>query len=116
MLNRDAILNLGNDIKIEKVELGDDFVYLKEMTGSERDSYEQSLYNMERNKLQMAMDNARAKLLVKVICDEDGTLLFKSGDIQAVGNLPSSIADKLFSKAQEMNGLSDKDVDELTKN
>lgn len=116
MLNKEKLLDLGSNIDIKKVDVGDDFVFLKEMTGTERDAYEQSLFIMNNNKPQMTMDNARAKLLVKVLCDEKGKRLFKDTDISALGTLPARIMDKLFNKAQVMNGISDEDIDELTKN
>jgi hypothetical protein len=116
MLDRQKLLNMSNEINIEKVKVKDDFVYIKEMTGTERDAYEQSLFRMNNNKPTMTMENARAKLLVKVICDKDGKRIFKDADINALGSLPAKVLDKLFSKAQSMNGISDDDIDELTKN
>jgi len=118
MLNREDILKLADEIKVEKVDIGNNkSMYLKEMTGTERDNYEQSLMKFNNNnKVTMTMENARAKLLVIVISDEEGKRLFKDADVAAVGKLPARIIDISFNKAQRMNGITKDDIEELVKN
>lgn len=116
LLGREELLKLADELEIRKVKLDSGEVYLKELTGSERDAYEQSLYEIKRNKPEMRMEHARAKLLVKTICDKEGKLLFKNADIVAVGKIPAKILDKLFEVAQDMNGLAEGEIEEQVKN
>ena len=69
----------------EKVDLGnDEFVYVREMTGRERDVFEQSLSKETivdgKTEYKRALEDFRAKLAVCVLCDQDGNLLLTSKD------------------------------------
>jgi hypothetical protein len=46
--------------------------------------------------------------------DEDGNRLFNSGDVKMLGERSAKALGRVFDKCQEMNGLSDSDIDELT--
>ena len=110
------------DIQTEKVHIPewDTDVYIKGLTGTERDSYEASLFTVTESgkKVDVKMNraNVRAKLLVKTICDEDGSRVFSDADVEALGSKSAAALDKLFEVAQRLSGLSDKDVEELEKN
>ena len=109
------------DISQEKVSITewDVDVFVKGLTGAERDSYEQSLFIVSEHgkkvDVNMNRTNLRAKLLVITICDEDGNRIFTDADVEALGAKSASALDKLFEIAQRLSGLSDKDVEELEK-
>jgi hypothetical protein len=44
----------------------------------------------------------------------DGKRIFESGDVARLGNKSSAALDRLFAKCQEINGFSDKDIEEMT--
>lgn len=118
---RDLILN-AQDIKTENVtvpEWGCD-VFIKGLTGAERDSYEQSMFTVSENgkkvDVKMNRGNLRAKLLVKTICDEAGNRIFTDSDVDALGSKSASALERLFPVAQKLSGLSDKDVEDIEKN
>ena len=118
---RNLILST-QDIQTEKVHIPawEIDVYIKGLTGAERDSYEQSLFTVTESgkKVDVKMNraNVRAKLLVKTICDENGNRVFTDADVEALGAKSAAALDKLFEVAQRLSGLSDKDVEELEKN
>ena len=118
---REIILGT-QDITQEKVHISEwnVDVFVKGLTGAQRDSYEQSLFIVSEHgkKVDVKMNraNLRAKLLVKTICDEDGNRIFADSDVEALGGKSASALDKLFEVAQRLSGLSDKDVEELEKN
>lgn len=112
---RDKILS-GSKLKIEAVEAFDTIVYVQELTGKERDAFEASLSSIKGKNITMTMDNVRAKLVIRSLCDEDGLRVFEDADLESVGNLPASELDKVFEVAQRISGLKKEDIEELTKN
>jgi hypothetical protein len=91
-------------------------VYIRTMTGRERDAFEASCFQQKGKTRELNMENLRAKLLVRSICDADGTRLFTDADVNLLGNMPADVLDVLFAKAQELSGLASKDVEEMVGN
>lgn len=93
-------------------------VAIREMTAEARDAYEQSLFVMnEKGEFERNLENARAKLVASCVYGPDGKRMFKSEDhIKALGGMPASIVDRLFAKCQEVNAISDKDIEEIAGN
>lgn len=80
-------------LEVEKIDLGDgDFIYVREMYGSERNAFELSLrkYVKEDEEGDVAgeldLSNFNAKFVVSCACDEKGRLLFKPEDALTLGN------------------------------
>jgi hypothetical protein len=90
-------------------------VYVRAMTGTERDAWERSLVAQRGKKFVPQTENVRARLLVRCLCDEQGVLLFALGDADELGKLAASILAPLYEAAQRLNGVSDADVEELGK-
>jgi hypothetical protein len=113
MLTKDQILK-ADDIKTEKVEVpewGGD-VHIKTMTGTERDAFEQSIISGQKTNLA----NIRAKLCARVIRDGNGKRLFTDADVAALGKKSAKALDRIFAKAQTLNGITAEDVEGLAKN
>ena len=114
-LKRDDILKV-QDIKIEKVhvpEWGGD-VYVKGMTGAERDGFEASVVNMRGKGTNVDMSNIRAKLATQTLCDENGERLFTDIDVKALGKKSASALQRVFEVAQKLSGIGDDAIQELT--
>ena len=86
---------------------------LKGMTGFERDRFEATLAPKGNSK-RPNMENFRARLVAQCAVDPDGNRLFNSGDVKMLGEKSAKALGRVFDKCQEMNGLSDSDIDELT--
>jgi hypothetical protein len=104
-----------------KVDLGkDDFVYVRQMTGRERDKFEQT--HIKENKkaeggFEKTLDDFRAKLAVCTICDEKGNLLLTPADAATLSQCMSAARlEKIVNKAQELNKITDEDKESLVKN
>lgn len=112
-LNRDAILG-ASDLPVEEVEVPEwgGSVFLRSMTGSERDQWEMRIHNNGPENI----SNIRASLLVLTLVDKDGNRLFKDKDIEALGAKSSSVLSRLFDVARKLNALSSDDVEELAGN
>ncbi len=88
-------------------------VYIKIMSGGERDRFELVAEEGMRKKTQA---NIRASLLAATLCEEDGKRLFTNNMINQLGDKSSIPIDRLFDIAQKINKLNQKDVEELEKN
>jgi hypothetical protein len=105
-MNRETLLAAPTP-RVQSVEVpGMGEVWLREMTGSERDQYEADQYS--RQKSGMELDNFRARLLVRCICDATGALLLKPEDADALGRQPAAAIRVMFDAASAMNGLAEK--------
>jgi len=87
-------------------------VYVRVMTVGERDDWELSWIDM-RNKGVQQFRNFRAFYLVRTLCDEHGTRLYKDDEIGEVSGLDASVMAELFDVAQKHNKLTEADVVEL---
>jgi hypothetical protein len=122
-LTKDLLLQ-RDDLKIEKVELTRGYVFVREMTGSEKDRWEQSMLKQKPNgnknaaiEYETTLEDFRAKLAVVTMCDADGNLLFEAKDIKALNKAMSATnMEKIVEVAQRLNAISQKDKDEILKN
>jgi hypothetical protein len=103
-LSRDAILG-ASDIETETVDCPEWGlkVTVKSMTGSQRDAFEQSI----RRDGKLDLRNARAKLLVSVIVNENGTRIFTDSDAPALGKKSAKVLNRLYEAAARLSGLDD---------
>ena len=118
LLTREALLK-KQELKVEQLDFEDgEYIFVREMTGRERDIFERSIYEFDKdNKPVNRLEDFRAKLAVCTICDEEGNLLLKPTDVQALSNnMGARKLELIVDKAQELNKISQKDKDGLTKN
>lgn len=114
VLKRDDILKVS-DIKIELVpvpEWGGD-VYVKGMTGAERDKFESSIIKGRGEDAEVNYTNMRSKLASLTICDETGKRLFTENDVQALSQKSASALQRVFIVAQRLSGITKEDTEEL---
>lgn len=123
LLDRKALLS-KEKLEIVKVDLGGDrIIYVKQMTGTERDKFEKSLLKEKTDKkgvivgFDQATDNFRAKLAVCTACDAEGNLLLNPEDAERLGQVMSAYTlEKIVNAAQKLNAISAEDKEELVKN
>lgn len=115
MLTRAQIL-AANDRRTEVVavpEWGGD-VTVAEMTGAQRDAWEQSLVAKAGGGVDIS--NVRARLVARCIVDAEGQRLFSDEDAEALGAKSGAALDRVAKVCQRLNGLSDGDVEAARKN
>ena len=119
LLNREALLK-KEDLEIVKVDLGkDEFVFVRQMTGHERDQFEQSIISVKKDGsgVDRKMDDFRAKLAVNTLCDEKGKLMMKQADVTVLSRAMSAARlEKIMTVAQDLNKITEEDKEELVKN
>ncbi|MFZ2738092.1 MAG: hypothetical protein WBI20_02550 [Burkholderiaceae bacterium] len=111
ILTKESIL-AADDLPRERVtvpEWGGD-VFVRTMTGTERDAFEASLIGKESGK-EGRLDNVRARLVSLALCSESGERLFDDFEIAALGKKSARALDRVFSVAQRLNGIGTEQVD-----
>jgi len=117
-LSRESILTAAPPLALEVVEVPEwgGSVAVRELTGAERDAWEASVLGDDGKPSDQAMTNARAKLVVRSVVDDDGTRVFGDTDIEAVGALSARGLNRVFEVACRLSGLTAGDVEELAGN
>lgn len=115
-LSRDAILQ-ATDYKLERVECPEwgGHVFVRSISGFERDLFEQSFVD-SKGKRKEVVENIRAGLAARTVCDAEGKRLFSDKDIAALGKKSAAALDRIFEVSQRLSGLSKADIEELAKN
>lgn len=116
-LGRDEILGLS-DLAMEEVHIPEwnTYVRVRGMTGTERDAFEESIVERKGRDMEVNMKNMRAKLIQKCVVGEDGKPLFSPADVEALGKKNAGALQRIFNVAQRLSGISNEDVETLTKN
>jgi hypothetical protein len=114
-LDRDTILDF-DDIQVHEVPVPEwgGKVRLKVLTAAERDAFEATTVTSKGGKQKPNLANLRARLVARCLVDGNGNRIFESGDVARLGNKSSAALDRLFSKCQEINGFTEKDIEEMT--
>lgn len=122
LLNREALLS-KEKLEIVKVEFDNgDFVFVRQMTGHERDAFEASLLRKVKDakgtiSYEQATEDFRAKLAVLTLCDEEGNPLLQPNDYPVLSkNMSAKRLETIINKAQELNKISEEDKEGLVKN
>lgn len=123
LLKREDLLK-KDKLDVVKVDLSnDEFVYVRQMTGHDRDVFENSIMKARRNSkgiietYDTILENFRTKLLVMTLCDDKGELLLTIADADALGkSMSAKKIDKIVEAAQKINAISEQDKEDLVKN
>jgi len=102
LLSQFALTHVESDILGQKV-------WVKQLTAAQAEDYQFRRINIESGSVDYAkVRGARAELVAMCLCDEDGTLLFKTA--KEVGDsFPSSFVEAAYAACSEVNGMGGKD-------
>jgi len=122
LLTREELLS-KDTLKIEKVDLDEeDYVYVREMTGRERENFEKSLTKMSQSPngelmFKSSLEDFRAKFVVNILCDEEGNNLLKPEDYETLSkNMSARKLEIIASAALELNKMTVQSKEEMVKN
>lgn len=123
LLDRNSLLK-KEEVEIVKVELGNgEFVFVRQMSGRERDTFEQSILKEIKNDkgdvtgYDRSLIDFRAKLAVVTLCDEQGTSLLKPNDFEILSqSMSARRLEKIVNAAQKLNAITEEDKENLVKN
>jgi hypothetical protein len=91
-------------------------VYVKTMTGPERDQFELSCITGKGKTRRMSFENVRAIAAAFTICDETGKRLFQANEVIELGRKSGTALSRVWEAAARLNGLTQEDVEELAGN
>jgi hypothetical protein len=116
ILGKDQIFS-ADDIKTEIVEVPEwgGQVMVRGLTGHQRDEWEKGLMVRKGRQYVQDMTDFRARLAVLCVVDEKNERLFHDGDAAQLAGKSGAALDRVYSKAAELSGISEKDVEDLTK-
>jgi len=121
LLDRKKLLE-KEKFQIKKIDFEDgSFIFVREMSGHERELFESSLMNEETDEkgdlsYKRSMEDFRAKLAVCTLCD-NGVLILKSEDYTTLSkNMTAKTLTKIADTAQSINRISKEDKENLIKN
>ena len=89
---------------------------IKEMLSGDHEDYETSLYKIKGNQMEYDTKNAKSKMFIYCVHDEQGNKVYELNDLGLVRQLPSSLVDLVFDVATELNGITDETVKGAVKN
>ncbi|MCG8670213.1 MAG: hypothetical protein MI867_12420 [Pseudomonadales bacterium] len=117
ILNRDQILK-ADDLKTEVVDVPEwgGQVRVRSLTAGERDTFEASITDNKKSKSGVVTVNIRARIASMCIVDEENKRIFTEQDIAALGEKSGIALNRVFVAAQNLNGWTEEDVEELEKN
>lgn len=90
-------------------------VFVRGMTGKQRDQWESSLMRGRGQDRRPHTENARARLAVRCLVNEKGERLYQDADAERLGNIRVDYLQKIFEVAQRLSGVTDEDIDDLGK-
>lgn len=103
---RDQILK-ASDLKKVKVDVPEwnVTVWISEMSASSAEAYSLRLVGKKKGG-GLDMKNFMSSLLVACLVDEDGNQIFTDpGDVERLSEKKSSVVQRLYEKAEELNGM-----------
>ena len=119
LLSASDILNI-DDTRTEIVSVPEwgGSVLVKSLTGQQRDKFEASMIEQRRgtSERKLNIDNARARFCSLVMVDENHNLLFKPGDVTALGNKSANALERVYEIGLRLSGMTPDDMEELEGN
>ena len=118
-LSREAML-AADDLETQDLYIPEKgwegWVRLRTLTAYEKDELEIGMVAATTNGQVGRLDNIRARFVAAAVIDGEGRRLYGDGDIEALGKKSAPALSRIFAAVQDMNGISDDDVEEMEKN
>lgn len=109
---------MTNDLSIDDIDAADDArpvpmdvpewggrVYVRALTGTDRDSYEASMTIRRGDQVLPNPIGTRSRLVVRGLCNAAGERLYQDSDADKVGKKSSTVLDRLWDKIAELSGM-----------
>jgi hypothetical protein len=117
-LNAAAILD-ADDVKFEDVPVPEwsGTVRVRSLSGTDRDAFEASNYELRDGKVAFNRENQRAKLVARALINpETGERLFTDLQIGQLGQKNAAVLDRLYEVAARLSGLAETSDEDAEKN
>jgi hypothetical protein len=115
-LGKDELKTLERPVRVERVDIGEDHVFVRMLSARQRDVFETDAFDANGR---AKTENIRARLVAMTLCDENGKPDYEDDEIEEgiaiIGEKPYDLVDPIFRAAQKLNLLRKKDIQELGK-
>lgn len=86
------------------------YVWIHTLNGLERNRFESSLIRRDGKNVQVSTDDVTEKLLIATIRDDDGNPILTAEQMPELRCKSAKVLNRLWSKARQLSGLSESDV------
>jgi hypothetical protein len=116
-LTRDQIM-AAQDIETVEVDVPSwgGSVLVRGMTAAERGKYMAAMMEQRGKHQIVRVQEAQVRLCAMCMVDAEGKRLFGDGDVPALASKAAAALQPVYEAAARLSGLTDEDVEELTKN
>ena len=116
-LTREMILE-ANDVQSEPCEVPEwgGTVYVRVMSGAQRDVFEQWAIDRRSNGGQQSIRDLKALMVVLSVVDAEGKPLFELKDLALIQTKNYKAIDRIFQMSDKVNKISDKEIEEIAGN
>lgn len=111
---QDILGVVDKEVKKIYVEPWEAHVFIRVMSGTERDAFEVSLTG--GGETISNLQNFRAKLCALCLCDEEGKNLFTEKDVRELGKKSGKALNIIMAHAKKLNGITAEDQEAIVKN
>ena len=117
VLSKAAILSV-DDLKTKDVEVPEwgGTVRIRELTGTELDSYEAQQTRQVGDRVEPNPIGSRARLVVRALIDENGKRLFADADAMKLSEKSGLVLDRLWDEIAALSGQTAAAVEDAVKN
>jgi len=116
VLTRDQLLGQC-ERRYRDVELpGGGSVRIRSLSEKEKSAYETELMTGKGTFRRSRLDDAKRRLMVLCLVDEDGQPLLQRGDTAALENLDGAVTSHIYDEIREHCGFDAEDIEEAVKN
>jgi len=114
-LTKEAIL-AADDLTTKEVDVPEwgGSVRIRELTGRERDAFEEG--SLDKKTRDVKMTNMRARLVAMSAIDDSGDRLFTAAEADELGKKSATALNRCFEVSCSLSGITDQDVEKLEKN
>ena len=107
-----------DDVTIEEIEVPEweNTVFIRTMSGDERDEYLDSVVDMSGDKPKPKLLGTTARLVALCLCDEKGKRLYTGAAVKRLGEKNAAALERIGRAATKLNALDADAVERLAKN
>ena len=105
-------------IEAVKVPIWNRTLYVRSLTGEERDAFEDGCLKGKGKDRKVNLQNMRARLVALATClgPDDPRPVFSGADVERLGRKSARALNALFDAAQRLSGITEEEVEELVGN
>jgi hypothetical protein len=117
LLSKADIMGVS-DLKFETLHVPEwgGSVRVRTLRSAERDEYEQSMVRQKGKDVTVNMQNIRAGLVARALCDENGDRLFSDAEIALLGQKSAAALERVFDVAARLSSVTPDAIEVLGKN